>query len=100
MRHRSLDVTGRQRTHPTQILGKNDVRLGLSECLLIEMVHRCTTGSEFTDHGVDLRGRLSPGIETMDEHGTAISDAWGSVAFEGDADQVVGATERSDDFGG
>ena len=95
-----VDVATRNRAHPTQVLAQDEVGVAAGQRVLVEAVQLVASCEAFANEFVDLeRGEMFRVHATHDDLATGAGLGW-EVAFERDAEKIVGQSEFEHDLGG
>jgi hypothetical protein len=94
-----FDLPGRQRAHPAQVLGQDQVGPQIRERVGVQRVQVGPGGELCPDVAVDLAGGHPAGIPATHDDRLLRPGGRRLVALERDPDQVVAQAERVHDFG-
>ena len=88
------------RAHRAQLLGQDQVGIGLLEGGLIEVVDRRSAVDRIADPPVDLAAVAPTRSSDIARHDRQADDFGRPVALVGDPDELVAQPEGADDLGG
>jgi uncharacterized protein YjbJ (UPF0337 family) len=95
---RVAHLPGRQRAHPAQVLGQDQVGRQFSQRPRVQRVEILTRGQPGPDVPVDVTRGHGLGIQAADHDRLLGSGGGRLIALEGDPGQVIAQAERVDDL--
>lgn len=97
---RFVDVTTRNRAHAAQVLTQDQIGIATRQRVFVEAVQLVATGEALANQVVDLQRCEVLGVHAT-HHDLSTNTGLGrKVAFERDAEKVVGQSEFEHDLGG